>query len=195
MKKILVLSPHTDDAELGCGGSIARWVDEGRGVYCIAFSRGTADISEPCDAMASLGPLSPAILQYETHSFLEHRQSILDAMIQMRDAINPDTVLIPSSGDIHQDHQMIHQEAIRAFRQCTILGYELPWNLLITDSTMLVSISEDQLQRKLDAIKCYKSQAEKAYTDPGFIEGLAIVRGVQAGTCYAEGFEVVRQVW
>lgn len=37
-KKVLVLAPHTDDAELGCGGSIAKFVEEGREVHVVSFS-------------------------------------------------------------------------------------------------------------------------------------------------------------
>ena len=195
MKKILVLSPHTDDAEFGCGGSIARWIDDGNEIYCVAFSCGNAHRKEFFAAMDCLHIEDAAVNVFETRCFIKARQDILDCLISIRDDFNPDTVLIPSSGDIHQDHQVIHQEAIRAFKHCTILGYELPWNSLVTDSTMLVSITEDQLDSKLNAIACYESQAEKAYADPNFIEGLARVRGVQAGTCYAEGFEVVRQIW
>lgn len=44
-KTILVLAPHTDDGELGCGGSIVRFLEEGKEVYYVAFS--TAEDSVP----------------------------------------------------------------------------------------------------------------------------------------------------
>src|SRR6185503_5079417 len=44
-QRVLVMSPHTDDAELGCGGTMARWIEEGAEVYEAAFS--TAELSLP----------------------------------------------------------------------------------------------------------------------------------------------------
>ena len=193
--RILVLSPHTDDAEFGCGGSIARWVDDGDEVYCLAFSYGTANAEEYCAAMDGLGAMNMMGHVYETRQFLKHRQEILDDLIRFRDGFGPEMVVIPSSSDIHQDHQVVHQEAVRAFKQCTILGYEVPWNQLTSDATMLVSITAAQLQRKIDAVMCYESQAGRAYAQEEVLTALARVRGVQAGTALAEAFEVVRQVW
>ena len=51
-------------------------------------------------------------------------------LIQLRNDIQPDLVVIPCSQDVHQDHQTIHNEAVRAFRHISIIGYELIWNNL-----------------------------------------------------------------
>lgn len=205
-RKILVLAPHTDDGEFGCGGTLRRWVEEGKEIYYIAFSSAEksvpqgmpADIlkKEVKDAINVLGiPLDNLILfDYPVRDFPSHRQSILDDMISLRDQINPELVLLPSTDDTHQDHQTIIQEGFRAFKQTSMIGYEMPWNNLNFSTNLFVSLEEKHIVSKIKALKCYKSQSGKDYTTEDFIRSLARVRGVQIGVEYAETFEVIRWV-
>jgi LmbE family N-acetylglucosaminyl deacetylase len=87
---------------------------------------------------------------------------------------------------------VIHAEALRAFRKTSILGYELPWNQTQFHSSFFIRLSPADLEAKVKAIKAYKSQAHRDYTQEDFIRGLAKVRGVQSGAEYAEAFEVYR---
>ena len=203
---VLVLAPHTDDGELGCGGTIARFVEEGKKVYYVAFSiceesvpEGFPDdilASEVTEATSSLGIErgNLTILRYTVRTFPEVRQQILDSLIDLRTTIRPDVVLLPSSDDVHQDHQTVHEEGIRAFKQTTVLGYELPWNNLQSSNTALMPLEQRHVDAKIKALTKYKSQAHRNYVDGSFIKGLAEVRGTQAGCTYAEAFEVVRWI-
>ncbi|HMG16533.1 MAG TPA: PIG-L deacetylase family protein [Saprospiraceae bacterium] len=205
-KKVLVLAPHTDDGELGCGATIARFIEEGAEVYYAAFS--TADESVPKefppnqleievkDATGILGILPDKLIvfNYQVRKLNYIRQEILDLLIKMRDDIKPDLVLLPSSKDFHQDHQTVTQEAIRAFKFCSILGYELIWNNLSFNTDCFITLTEDQLNKKIKALSAYKTQAQKNFMSPEFIRSLAIVRGTQIGTAYAESFEVIRWI-
>ena len=193
-KRVLALSPHTDDVELGAGGTVAWLVEEGAEVTLVAFSKGTAREQESDAAATCLGAESIAVLGYNTRHFSEYRQGILQYMIDIGESERPDLVLCPSSFDLHQDHEVIRREALRAFRTCTILGYELPWSCRQFDAGFLLDIEERHLLTKIDAVECYRSQAAKAYTSALFLESLARVRGVQRGTEYAEAFEVIRWV-
>jgi len=192
-ERVLALSPHTDDVELGAGGTVARLVEEGAMVRIIAFSPGKATTAE---ALKAGGVLGARVLvgPYPTRKFAEHRQSILQYLIDDKLTFDPDLVLCPSSFDFHQDHEVVRAEALRAFRTCTILGYELPWSCRQFDAQCLVRLLDDEMNNKVEAVEADKSQLEKPYTDALFIESLARVRGVQGGYDLAEAFEVIRWV-
>lgn len=207
--KVLILAPHTDDAELGCGGSICRLTSGGSDVYVVAFSGCEASlppgsspdrlVSEFFNATRVLGiPASyRKVLSLPVREFSYHRQEILDEMIRLRRELKPDAVFLPAGSDVHQDHEVIYREGIRAFKEVTTLGYELPWNHLSFRAQAFISLEVSHLERKWEALECYQSQLElkRPYFSWEFISGLARVRGVQAHEQYAEAFEVVRVKW
>lgn len=153
---------------------------------------------EVLEAMKVLGvpQKNVKVLDFEVREFPRFRQGILDTLIELRKDINPNTVLTPSLKDLHQDHQVTTNEALRAFKKTasTILGYEQPWNYITFDTTMFVVLNEKHINLKIEALNKYKSQKSREYLNPEFIRGLAITRGTQVGEKYAEAFEVVRWV-
>lgn len=191
MRNILVLAPHTDDAELGCGGTIAKYAAGGSNIFVVAFSTGTANLEEFCEAVKSLGAI-PDFKAYRTRTFSESRQHILDCLIAYRTTHSPDVVFCPASDDIHQDHQVISQEALRAFKHSTIYGYECPWNSTAFKNQCYSFLAPEHLAAKINALQHYESQKGRSYFSADFIRSLASVRGVQAGERYAECFEVIR---
>lgn len=206
LKNILVLAPHTDDGELGCGGTIARFVEQGCTVTYVAFS--TAEQSLPPGlppgtlkqevraATNQLGILESnlVVLDYEVRKLNYVRQEILEDLVRIKRERAADLVLMPSLNDIHQDHSTVAMEGLRAFKDRTILGYELIWNNLTFNTACFVRLDRRHIQRKFDAMRCYKSQAGKAYASEDFIFSLARTRGVQIGADFAECFETVRWV-
>jgi LmbE family N-acetylglucosaminyl deacetylase len=206
---VLVLAPHTDDAELGCGGTIARLLREGGEVFVAAFS--TAEESLPAGAaptllrdeflssMQILGipPDKTFVFGYPVRRLSYHRQELLEELVKLRSQINPGMVFLPSASDLHQDHQVLNIEGLRCFKDMTVWGYELPWNNIGFPSQAFVTLEPCDLQAKWRALQAYKSQFEvgRAYFSREFIEGLARVRGVQVKAPYAEAFEVMRIKW
>ncbi|MCS6915062.1 MAG: PIG-L deacetylase family protein [Myxococcales bacterium] len=205
-KRILVLAPHTDDGEFGCGGTIARLVRQGHQVYYVAFSTAEESVPEGLprnilelevrEATRLLGvePERLLIYRYTVRTLHRHRQEILEEMVRMRREIQPDLVLLPCSHDLHQDHETVHREALRAFRNGTMLGYEMPRNNITFTAQAFVVLTEEDLARKVAALQCYESQKFRGYTDERYIRALALTRGVQIGVDYAEAFEVLRWV-
>ena len=118
----------------------------------------------------------------------------MENLISHRKQLQPDLVLMPSLNDIHQDHSTIAEEGLRAFKNTTILGYELIWNNLTFNTTSFVKLDKKYIQAKCDALKEYKSQGERDYMSEDFIFSLAKTRGIQIGCKYAESFEVIRWV-
>lgn len=202
--KVLVLAPHTDDGEFGCGGTIAKWVEEGHHVIYVAFSCAEKSVPEGFSpdalekevkqATTRLGVQELRVYHYEVRSFPEHRQEILERLIQLREELKPETVLLPSSYDTHQDHEIVSEEGFRAFKACTILGYELPWNNMEFQTTAFVPLHVKHVLAKIAALKCYKSQQNRSYASPSFVRSLASVRGTQIGVPMAESFEVIRWI-
>lgn len=205
--KILVLSPHTDDAELGCGGTIAKLVNLGRDVYWAVFSKAyvpetfssNSDIvlKEMKESADIIGIKDENIFNYNfsVRRFSEQRQEILNRMTELKKKINPDLIFMPTLSDIHQDHSVVAREGLRVFKNITILGYENPWNHLNFDTTCFVFLSESEIDKKAKAVEKYKSQSHRGYVNERFAKSLARVRGIQIGTSEAEAFEVLRLVF
>ena len=206
LKRVLVLAPHTDDGEFGCGGTIAKLINQGVDVHYIAFSACEQSvlphfpsdilITEVKRATRTLGIKNKNLhlLKYDVRTFNYNRQAILDDIIKFRNKINPDLVFIPSINDIHQDHATIANEAVRAFKFCNILCYEMPWNNFNFATTSFIILNEENIDIKIEALKEYKSQEHRPYANEEFIRSLARVRGVQVGERYAEVFEVIRLI-
>ena len=204
--RILALAPHTDDVELGCGGTIARLVEEGKEVFVAVFS--TAQESVPAGAPATilkdeffraipyLGV--PAqnlhVFDYPVRRLNYHRQDVLEHLVKLRREIKPELVFLPSGQDLHQDHQVVHNEGLRAFKDISILGYELPWNHINFAAQAFFSLEPRHLEKKNEALKEYKTQLElgRVYFQPDFMRSLAQVRGAQIKVPLAEAFEVLR---
>ena len=205
-KTIMVLAPHTDDGEFGCGGTIAKYVAEGARVVYAAFSAAEQSVlphlprdilrTEVRLATAALGVRDEdcLVFDFEVRRFPEFRQRILDRMISLNREYTPDIVFLPSANDTHQDHQTIAVEGFRAFKRTTMLGYEVPWNNLDFRTSCFVEIDEAYLDLKIAAVGMYQSQRHRSYASAEFIRSLALTRGVQIGKRYAETFEVVRWV-
>ena len=205
-KNVYVLSPHTDDGELGAGGTVSRLIESGANVYYFAFSTAEKSVpkefaknvlkTEVINATAKLGikKENVNIYNYEVRKLNYARQEILEDLIKHKNELKPDLVLMPSLSDIHQDHSTIAQEGLRAFKNTTILGYELIWNNLTFNTTSFVMLDKKHVQSKCNALKEYKSQGKRNYMSEDFIFSLAKTRGVQIGSQYAESFEVIRWV-
>lgn len=204
--KVLILAPHTDDGEFGCGGSISRFIQEDKVIYYAAFSTAEESVPEPWpkdilktevrEATKRLGiPLENTLIyNFKVRELSYHRQEILEEMVKLKNDIGPDLVFLPSSNDVHQDHSTISIEGIRAFKNTSILGYEIPWNNIEFKTEAFVILSEENIKIKLYALDAYNSQKSKNYATEEFIRSLAKMRGIQIGSNYAEAFEVIRWV-
>ena len=205
-RRVLILAPHTDDGEFGCGGCISKWLDEGKELYYVAFSSAEKSVPEgmPKDTLKKevqeaskvlgIRPDNLILFDYPVREFPLYRQQILEDMIRLMTELRPELVLLPSTADTHQDHQTISQEGFRAFKKVSIIGYEMPYNNLNFTTDLFVILEEKHVVRKIEALKCYKSQFGRPYATESFIRSLARVRGTQIGTEYAEAFEVIRWV-
>ena len=205
-QRALVLAPHTDDGEFGCGGTMARLVDDGVEVRYVAFSIATKSLPdgfppdtlarEVREATAELGISADSLTVHdlEVRTFPERRQDILELLIALWEDWKPDVVFQPSHHDVHQDHQVIAAEGLRAFKRTTILGYEIPWNNYDFAYQAYIALDRPHIERKVAALSRYASQQHRRYADPEYIWNLARTHGVNVNRQFAEVFQVYRVV-
>ncbi|OHA58431.1 MAG: hypothetical protein A2571_01475 [Candidatus Vogelbacteria bacterium RIFOXYD1_FULL_44_32] len=204
-KKVLIISAHADDMEIGCGGTVQKLLKEGKDVYQLILSlnmKGASDkFSEDqirAEVYASakvLGLPQENIFfeRFENRVFPEHRQEILDTLWVYHRKLNPDVVFTMALDDMHQDHVTVAVESFRAFKECTLLSYGYDWNRLNKTADFYNVLSEEELTKKITAVQCYQSQQDgRAYFSPEYIRSWAIARGVEIKERYAEAFNIIR---
>ena len=201
---VLVLAPHTDDGEFGCGGTMARLIENGVKVTYAAFSTAAKSVPEgfPKDVLkhevrAATGVLGIPeadlkVYDFEVRTFPTVRQDILEEMIVLQRELDPDCVLLPALIDLHQDHKTIAEEGLRAFKRTTVMAYEIPWNNLNFSQQAYVRLEERHIEKKVAALQCYASQGHRNYLNEDYIRNVAFTRGINIGCAYAEVFEVYR---
>jgi LmbE family N-acetylglucosaminyl deacetylase len=200
---VLVLGAHTDD-EFGCAGTIARLLEEGAQVHYACFSSCEESVpagfpktilkDEVLEAIDILGIQRELfyLYDYPVRHFPAHRQEILEELIKLRNRIHPAIVFLPAFSDMHQDHSVIAHEGLRAFKNSTLLGYELPMNTIAFQHACFVRLGPEHMDIKLRHAAVYRSQSVRPYLREEFIQALAVVRGTQISQSAAEAFEVVR---
>lgn len=203
---IMVLAPHTDDAELGCGATVAKLIAQGHRVVSVSFSAAEDSVpagfprdilrTEAVDAASELGVRREdcLVLDFQVRTFPENRQRILDTMIRLNREYQPSLVFMPSVSDTHQDHKTVSDEGFRAFKRTTILTYEAPWNMREFSMRCFVPVSEEDIGKKIRALSRYRSQAGRIYVNGDYVRALALVRGTQVGRPLAEVFDVPRLI-
>jgi len=200
-QKILFLGAHPDDIELGCGALLAQ-ISGITDVLCVTLSDNQKNPElrnlpeEHNRSMAVLGvPPEKAILgSFETRNFPRDRQNILEYLYGLNRQHRPDIVFAHSLADIHQDHAVVTQEALRAFRGVTVLGFDVFRSSYGFFPHFLIEVMEQDVERKLEALAQYKTYAGTYYFSPGVIRATVVRHGALAERPFAEGFDILRIV-
>ena len=200
-QKICFIGAHPDDIELGCGAFIAHIVPF-TNVLAITLSDNQKNpalvnlVEEHYRSMAVLGvPKENIILgPFETRRFPESRQEILEYLIGINRSHHPDIVFVHTRADIHQDHATITEEALRAFRGTTVLGFDVLRSSYGFFPNFLVDINEDDVEKKVRALAEYKTYSSRYYFDEKITRSTLIRHGALAERPYAEGFDILRVI-
>jgi LmbE family N-acetylglucosaminyl deacetylase len=205
--KILVISPHTDDGELGAGGSICKYVKEGNEIYHAVFSCCEDSLPQSCSSdilekeflkaqdVSGIKKDNIFIYGYKVRYFPELRREILENLVVLKKRIKPDLVMSPSLNDFHQDHNVLAMECVRCFKsESSIISYELPWNNLVFQKSCFIKLTKEDIENKWKALSSYVSQIElkRPYFSKEYIFAVAKMKGLECGSEYAESFEVIR---
>lgn len=200
-KSILFLGAHPDDIELGCGAFIAE-ISGKANLYCMTFSDNQKNpelqhlVPEHQHSMQVLGLAEGQVElgTFETRRFPDARQEILEKMLELRRRLHPEVVFVHTPQDIHQDHITVTQEALRAFRGTTVLGFDVLRSSYGFFPHFLVEVSPESLEKKIAALMQYTTYANRYYFSPEVIRSTAIRHGALAERPYAEGFDIIRIV-
>lgn len=198
---LLFIGAHPDDIELGCGALIAE-VGDRANVVCVTLSDNQENpdlpnlVAEHRNSMSILGvkPENDILRQFTTRRFQSARQEILEEMLALKKAYHPEAVFVHTSQDIHQDHKTITEEALRAFRGTTVLGFDVLRSSYGFFPNFLVDVSEESVQTKIKALKAYTTYQDRYYFDEKILYATAIRHGALAERPFAEGFDILRIV-
>lgn len=193
-RKILVVGCHPDDVELGCGGTIAKHLEMGHKVYALILTRGqqgkhTVLSQEECrNSMKILG-IDDVFFGELVDGYVEDNHKVVSMIEQYIVKLGIDRVYTHYYNDRHQDHRNCSRAVSAAARKVPeIFLYEGPSTLTGFEAHYYIGLTDEQLQKKLDALSCYKSQIEKGIVNLHWIRSLAGVHGSVCNTKYAEAF-------
>ncbi len=200
-KRALFLGAHPDDIELGCGALIHH-IKPHTDVLCVTLSDNQKNpmlknvVDEHYHSMAVLGvPKEDVIVgAFTTRVFHDARQEILEYFLKLRKDFQPDIIFVHSKADVHQDHNTMTDEALRAFRGITLLGFDVVRSSYGFFPHFLVEVNEVDVEAKLAALAEYKTYRDKYYFDPALLRATMIRHGALAERPFAEGFDILRIV-
>lgn len=207
MMKILGLSAHTDDIEWAAGGKLVKDLESGHEIKIAVFSYCQASLpaiypfdklrTEFQNSMQLAGITDYEIYDIPVRNFLQYRQLILDNLIEIKSEFNPDLVITHSRNDVHQDHQVVAIESIRAFKNsASILAMQMPHNNLEFRNQYYEKLTESHVQKKIELLKQYESQyyLGRQMFKESITWALARVNGFCCNAEFAEVFEVIRMI-
>jgi len=200
-KRVLFLGAHPDDIELGCGALLHHIVKQ-TDVLCVTLSdnQKNPDLqnvkNEHHESMAVLGvPHEKIILgPFTTRVFHDARQEILEYFLKLRREFHPDLIFVHSKQDVHQDHLTMTEEALRAFRGITVLGFDVVRSSYGFFPHFLVEVTEENVNKKIEALSKYETYRDRYYFNSELTRSIMVRHGALAERPFAEGFDILRIV-
>ena len=198
-KSVLFLGAHPDDIELGCGALLHQIVDQ-TDILCVTLSdnQKNPDLKDLKDehyqAMQVLGvPREKVIFgPFTTRVFPDARQEILEYFLKLRREFGPDLIFVHSRQDVHQDHLTMTDEALRAFRGITVLGFDVVRSSYGFFPHFLAEVREEDVNKKIEALSCYETYRDRYYFNSELTRSIMVRHGALAERPFAEGFDILR---
>jgi LmbE family N-acetylglucosaminyl deacetylase len=198
VRHVLCLGAHSDDLEIGCGGTILRLMESPNppSVTWVVLS---ADAVREVEALRSAEALlqraasTRIVVKKFRDGYLPYEGALVkDAFEELKATVSPDLVLTPYRGDLHQDHRLVAELTWNTFRDHLILEYEVPkYDGDLAAPNFFVPLNSALARRKVEHLRAhFPSQATRRwFTDRVFL-GLLAVRGLEckAADGYAEAF-------
>jgi LmbE family N-acetylglucosaminyl deacetylase len=195
---VLCLGAHSDDIEIGAGGTILSWIASGIRLevhWCVLSATGSRAAEAEASAAAFLaGAASSRIELGEFNdSFFPYRGAEIKAWLNaLKAEIEPDVILTHARTDAHQDHREVCQLTWNLFRDHLILEYEIPkWDGDLDRPNVYMPLSAEVLERKIELLLAhFGSQRSKDWFDAETFRGLARLRGMECRSRerYTEAF-------
>ncbi len=200
---LLCLGAHSDDLEIGAGGTILSWIAAGVRLdvhWCVASATREREKESRDSAAAFLSGAEAVSLSFGCFKdgHLPYQGAEVKAWVQSLEQIPADVIFTHSRDDAHQDHRFLSELTWNAFRDQLILEYEIPkWDGDLGQPNFYVPLSETVLSRKISLLEDhFRSQRSKDWFDAETFRGLARLRGMEcrAPDRYAEAFMLRKAV-
>lgn len=200
-KRVLFLGAHPDDIEIGCGAFLHNIIQK-TDVLCVTLSdnQKNPDLqnvkAEHFKSMKVLGVPEEQVIfgPFTTRIFQDSRQEILEYFLKLRKEFKPDLIFTHSRQDVHQDHNTMTEEALRAFRGITVLGFDVVRSSYGFFPHFLVEVGEEDVNKKIEALAQYKTYKDRYYFNSELTRSIMIRHGALAEVPFAEGFDILRIV-
>jgi len=189
--QILCLGCHSDDIEIGCGGTVLRLADEYPGCvfHWVVFSaigvrRTEAQLAA---ALFTGSKLQGPLLKTFRDGFMPFEATrIKEVFEELKQTISPDLIFTHNRSDAHQDHRLIAELTWNTFRDHLILEYEIPkYDGDLGQPTVFVPLQPDIYERKIRYLmEAFPSQQGKHWFDRDTFLSLMRLRGME---CHAPG--------
>lgn len=195
---VLCLGAHSDDIEIGCGGTIQRLIAENADltVHWIVFTAsGIREREARCSAKKILESAKSSdirINSFRNGFFPYVATEIKEFFESLKELPKPDLVFTHYTNDRHQDHKLLSDLTWNTFRDHLILEYEIPkYDGDLSSPNVFVTLSEDQVIAKQDHLmEFFKSQHGKQWFTKDTFSSMCRIRGIECNspTGFAEGF-------
>lgn len=197
---VLCLGAHSDDIEIGAGGTILSWIAAGIRVeahWWVFSAVGERAREAQASAGAFLAGAAASKVelgQFRDSYFPYEGAALKDRIGELAKQVRPDVILTHGRHDAHQDHREISALTTTVFRDHLVLEYEIPkWDGDLWEANLYLPLSAKILDRKISLLMDhFGTQRSKGWFDPEVFRGLARLRGMEcrATDGYAEGFVV-----
>lgn len=195
---LLCLGAHSDDIEIGCGGTILSWLKKHPGAsvrWCVFSGAGARGKEAQASAARFLknAPRNEVILHEYRDGFFPHEGAdIKEAFEWLKTGPNPDVILTHYRNDLHQDHRVISELTRNTWRDHLTLEYEIPkYDGDLDRPNVFVPIPAVEVRRKISLLlRGFPSQSGKHWFDEETFRALMRIRGVECNSPsrYAEAF-------
>lgn len=202
MSKILILSAHPDDSEFAMGGTISKLKRERHDLFfaimspALQIEQNKHILEELHQAMKVFGVNDShyKVFDFRTRMFPTSSPEIQNEIFNLKKNFNPEIVFSPSENALHPDHSVVGRCVNSVFQETSIYVYED----IRGNHKQLIShweeLTKADIEKKIESLKCYKSQFSRHYFNFDKIRNLASSRGLQIGLDFAEGFEQIRTI-
>jgi LmbE family N-acetylglucosaminyl deacetylase len=197
--KVLCLGAHSDDIEIGCGGSVMKLISAGPvDVRWVVFSGGRTRALEAAESAAHvLQTVEKPIVElheFRDGFFPDQWAQIKEAFERLKSEYDPDLIFTHYSKDMHQDHRVICELTWNTFRNHMILEYEIPkYEGDLGNPGFYIPLSQEIADLKTKVLMDYfESQSNRHWFSEELFYGLMRIRGMEccSHSGYAEGFHV-----
>jgi LmbE family N-acetylglucosaminyl deacetylase len=195
--RLLVLGAHADDAEIGCGGTVLKLIEDGVvGSACWVVLSGRDERADEArvsaEAMLAGAPESQILQPGFRDGFFPYDGAGIKAFFEELKDFRPDLILTHQRHDLHQDHRITCELTWNTFRNHFILEYEVPkYDGDMGRPNVFVPLTGDICERKIEHLMThFATQLPRRWFTEDLFSGLMRLRGMecQSPTSHAEAF-------